>query len=153
MKLITTPLLLLFICLTILVPSAMAVQSEEFTRIELDQFIEQQKASLMGKKKMITMAAPVNFTAKMKRFPEEKEMSYIYEAMRVSGVSPLPEVKHRMFIESNGGRILPVYVEKATVEKINQDLKEDQTANFLAYHVYTYSKGPAFLIVDFTPIK
>jgi len=130
---------------------AYAAQDGDFKRIELDQFIVQQKGSIKGKQKVITMAAPVSFIAKMKRFPEEKQMNYIYQAMEVSRVTPMPEVHHRMFIESAEGRIIPVYVEKNAVEKLKKDLKEEQQANFIGYHVYNYSKGPAVLVVDFTP--
>jgi hypothetical protein len=153
MKRTSLVILQLLLCCMFCTNGAFAEQAEEFKKVELDQFIEQQKKTVQGKKKTITMAAPVSFSAKMKRFPEEKQMSYIYQAMEVSGVNPLPEVNHRMFIESAEGRIIPVYVEKQTVEKLQRGLKEDQKANFVGYHVYNYSKGPAVLVVDFTPVQ
>jgi hypothetical protein len=91
----------------------------------------------------------VSFQAKMKRYPEERSVSYVYKAMELAGVDPLPEIGHRMFLESGGGRIIPVYVEKQAVARIMQGLKEDQLARFLGYHVYSYAKGPAILVVDF----
>lgn len=154
MKTITTTVLLLLMSFFLCAHSVQAVhaaQDTTFQKVELDQFIEQQKSSIKGNQKVITMAAPVSFTAKMKRFPEEKVMNYIYQAMEVSGVTPMPEVHHRMFIESAGGRIIPVYVEMNTVEKLQKGLKEEQKANFIGYHVYNYAKGPAILVVDFNP--
>ena len=153
MKIITTTILLLIMCFFLCAHSALAAQDTTFKKVQLDQFIVQQKNSIEGNGKTITMAAPISFTAKMKRFPEQKEMSYIYQAMEISGVSPLPEVNHRMFIESAGGRIIPVYVEKNTVAKLKKGLKEEQNANFIGYHVYNYSKGPAVLVVDFNPAR
>lgn len=128
--------------------AGIASQEQEFKNVELDSFIVQEKK--VGKdKKMITMAAPVKFAAKMKRFPEERKLSYIYVAMEMAGVTPLPEVNHRMFVESQEGRIIPVYIEKEAVKKVKAGLKEEQEATFLGYHIYTYSKGPAILVVDY----
>ena len=127
-------------------------KEETFTRVELDTFIELEKHAAEKGKKLIKMAKPVSFDARMKRFPEEREVSYVYTALELSGVSPMPEIKHRMFVESSGGRIIPVYVEKNAVAKLNTGLKEEDKAHFLGYHVYSYSKGPAILVVDFSAI-
>ncbi len=137
-------------------PAADRPQSqEEFKSVQLDGFIlsEQQAVQSMKGKKMIKMAAPIRFVAKMKRFPEERDMSYVYVALEMSGISPMPSVHHRMFVESEEGRIIPVYVEQAAVEKLNGAMKVDHRAEFLGYHVYTYSKGPAILVVDFQPAR
>jgi len=143
---------LLFLLLTVFgcgqLVSAHAETQDKFNSIHLDSFIEQEKKVGEGKK-MIKMAMPVSFEAKMKRFPEEKKMDYIYTAMEMAGVNPLPVVEHRMFIESRQGRIIPVYVEKEAVKKLKAGLKEEDSARFLAYHVYSYAKGPALLVVDF----
>ncbi|WP_051553808.1 hypothetical protein [Desulfobulbus elongatus] len=130
-------------------PRQADVSNETFATIELDRFIEQEQRLVNNSKKLIKMAAPVTFEAKMKRLPEEKKMEYIYTALEVAGVSPMPKVQHRMFLESREGRILPVYVEENAVKKLNAGLKEDVTARFQGYHVYTYAKGPAILVVDF----
>lgn len=129
-----------------------AAKQETFQQVDLDLFIEQEKLSAEKGKRMIKMARPVSFDALMKRPPEEREVSYVYTALELSGVSPLPEIHHRMFVESNGGRIIPVYVEKKAVEKIDAGLKTDEKMRFLGYHVYSYAKGPALLVVDYTSI-
>ena len=133
-------------------PAAAAAGDEQFKPVVLDEFIEQEKQVAQdAKKKIIRMMAPLKFSAKMKRFPEEKKMAYIYTAMMAAGVNPMPEADYRMFVESPEGRIIPVYVEKQTVEKLKAGLKEEQSAQFLGYHIYTYAKGPAILVVDFLP--
>ena len=146
---------LLFVSVFLVFPLDLAAaQDDEFQAVELDRFIEQEKETAEAfKKKVIRKMEPVKFSAKMKRYPEEKKMSYVYMAMQVAGVNPLPEVKHRMFVESGEGRIIPVYVEKQAAAKLRADLKEEQAAQFLGYHVYTYDKGPAILVVDFLPGK
>nr|WP_319393868.1 hypothetical protein [uncultured Desulfobacter sp.] len=125
---------------------------KEFKIVELDRFIDQEKSIAQDyKKKIIRKMVPVKFDARMKRFPEEKEMAYIYTAMQVVGVNPMPEVNFRMFVESKEGRIIPVYVENKAAAKLKEGLKVEQDASFLGYHVYTYAKGPAILVVDFLP--
>ncbi|WP_306549287.1 hypothetical protein [Desulfobulbus sp.] len=125
---------------------------ETFASVELDQFIEREQKAAEDGKKMIKMMAPVSFEAKLKRQPEEKPMEYVYTAMEMSGVKPIPEVRHRMFVESGAGRIIPVYIEANAVKKVNAGLKEEAMARFQGYHVYSYAKGPAILVVDFAAI-
>ena len=133
-------------------PRSIDVGNDVFTAIELDQFIEKEQKVVGNNKKLIKMAEPVSFEAKMKRQPEEKVMEYIYTALEVAGVTPMPQVHHRMFVESSGGRILPVYVEENAVKKMNAALKEEDKVRFQGYHVYTYAKGPAILVVDFATL-
>ncbi len=125
----------------------------EFLAVKLDVLIEQEKKVFSGFKgqKVIKMAAPVRFTASLKQGPEEKSMTYIYTALEMTGVSPLPNVSHQMFVESAEGRIISVYVENQIVAQIANELAEGQTAEFAAYHVYSYSRGPALLVVDWIP--
>ncbi len=130
---------------------ALAEDDAKFREVDLDRFVE---AGTLGPKgnKIIKIAEPVVFSAKMKRYPDKKEMSYVYTALQIAGVDPVPEVNHRMFVESKEGRIIPVYVEKQTVKKINGGLEEEQEAYFFGYHLYNYEKGPAVLVVDYAPV-
>jgi hypothetical protein len=135
------------------VGAGVGAQIGNFKAIELDGFIKQEQASAIKGKRTIKMAAPVSFEAKLKRYPEEKPMSYVTQALELSGVKPLPVVKHRMFVESAKGQIIPVYVEKQAAARIAATLKEEHRARFQGYHVYTYAKGPAILVVDFAPLR
>lgn len=147
-------LLCLFLVLSVHIncPAVVFAKDEGFKPVELDSFIEQEQEAtgFIKGKKLIKMFVPVRFEAKMKRYPEEWELSYIYTAMQLAGVQPLPVVHHRMFVETGKGRIIPVYVEEAAAGKLAKGLKEEEKACFLGYHVYSYSKGPAILVVDFT---
>ncbi len=129
-----------------------AATDDQFKPVELDSFIEGSKTDQPGRK-AIMMARPVSFEAVMKRLPEKREVSYIYTALELSGVTNMPTVNHRMFLESDQGRILPVYIDVNGVKKVQAGLKEGQRAKFLAYHAYNYNKGPALLVVDFEPLK
>lgn len=132
--------------------AALAAQAEPtlFQPIELDSTIDIGKAQAerVGKK-IILNALPVSFNARMKRQPEQQTMAYIYTALGIVGMEPLPVVEHRMFVESDGGNIIAVYVEKNAVQLINQGLKENQRARFDGYHIYNYARGPAIMVVGF----
>jgi hypothetical protein len=137
------PLLVLMIC----VYEGMA--AENYKPIELDKYISNHKGKKDGKV-VITMADPISFQASVKRYPEEKNLEYVYTALTMAAMRPIPEVKHRMFIETQEGEIFPVYVELNAANKIKYALKEGDNTRFLGYHLYNYSKGPAIMVVDFT---
>lgn len=126
-----------------------------FKQIELDDFIAEEKQRVEKSAKggkLITMAAPVYFTAKMKRLPEEKTMNYIYTALQMAEMSPMPKVKHQMFVESPKGEVISVYVEESAVARLNKFMQAEQSAQFLGYHAYSYKRGPAILITEFIPV-
>lgn len=127
--------------------------ADAFAPVDLDRLIESEieaVARFQGRRTMKN-AAPVGFVARVKRLPEERKLTYVYTALELSGVRPLPEVGHRMFVETAEGRIIPVYVEKKAAAKIAGQLAEGRAARFLGYHLYSHAKGPALLVVDFAP--
>ena len=138
--------------LAALAGAALAAPGPSFRAVDLDEFIRTEKTRLKGHK-TITLAKPVSFVARVKRHPEPREMKYVYVALELSGVDPLPEVEHRLFVESDGGRIIPVYVEKTAAARITERLKVEQRARFNGLHVYNYAKGPAILVVGFRPLR
>jgi hypothetical protein len=140
---------LVVIGLTCLGLPAMAVD-DDFKSVDLDHFIDQEIGRVQAaKRKVITMAAPISFEARLKRHPEQRKVSYVYTAMEMGGLNPVPVVKHRMFVESTAGRIIPVYVDEASVGWINKGLKLEQQARFVGYHLYSYDKGPAILVTGY----
>lgn len=124
---------------------------KDFNSVDLDAFIAQEKSRVERFKgqKIIKMSEPVSFQARVKQLPREKKMSYIYSALEIAKVTPLPEVTHQMFVESAAGQIISVYVERRVAERMASSLKEGQSVAWASYHVYSYSKGPALLVVDF----
>ena len=148
----TSPMPRLF-CLALLVALLAAAPAAagagtiegEPRNIDLDTFIETQRPMMSGTK---TILAPYNvsFRAVVKRGPEKIEVRYLFEAMSLMNVEPLPRVTHRMFVESRAGAIIPVYVEDQAVAMIARDAKEGSEARLRGYHVYNYSKGPAIVV-------
>ncbi len=121
----------------------------DFVAVDIDTFIVAEKGKVPKGKKMIKMAEPISFLASVKRLPEQRDMSYVYTALEVAGVQPMPKVEHRMFIETAAGRIFPVYVESIAAEKFVANLHVDEHVRLLGYHLYNYAKGPAIMVVDY----
>ena len=140
-------LCLFFVCLCLLGAIALsgALAEPERKTIDLDHYIESQRPVSKGSR-TIFVPKPVAFTARLKSHPETIEVAYLYEALSVSKVSPLPEVSHQMFVQSDGGQVIAVYVEDRLVDGIVDGLALEALAEFDAYHVYNYSRGPAMVV-------
>lgn len=117
----------------------------EYTHVDLDNFITTQKPAMPGTR---TILPPndVSFVGVLMEGPKKIEVKYLFKALSIMNVSPLPKVSHRMFVASRQGKVIPVYVEDNVVEQIRKSVKVDEEAKFLAYHVYNYSKGPAVVV-------
>lgn len=92
--------------------------------------------------------SPVRFNGRIKQEPRKRNTEYLFTALSFFPLDPVPKVSHRMFIETPGGHILPVYVEDTQVEGI-KGLGEGTAVIFTGWHVYNYSKGPAILVVGY----
>lgn len=124
-----------------------ASEDKGFKAVEIDRFIEVNKSG--KKEKLITLAKQVSFEASLKRYPEEKDMNYVYIALAMAKIDPIPEVEYRMFLETADGHIFPVYIPNELVKEIKDGLQEGDHARFYGYHLYSYSRGPAIMVVDF----
>lgn len=113
--------------------------------IDLDKYIEEQRPVFPGTKTVI-QPRRIELTATLQEYPVKKEISYLYTALSMMHVDPMPKVNHRMFIRSTEGKIIPVYVEDDTVSSIRKNIKEGEIATFSGYHVYNYDKGPAIVV-------
>lgn len=117
--------------------------------IDIDSYADKHRPN---KKGTIDIIRPreVTFSASVKQYPHSRDTSYFYEVLQFFPMEPQPKVNHRMFISTPQGKIIPVYVEDSLVPKIKKYLKEEgERVNFTGYHIYTYSKGPAFFITAF----
>lgn len=117
----------------------------EYTHVDLDRFISIQKPAMPGTR---TILPPndISFRGILMEGPKQIKIKYLFEALQIMNVDPLPKVSHRMFISSREGKVIPVYVEDNAIEEIKKTVKVDEEALFLAYHVYNYSKGPAVVV-------
>ncbi len=140
---------LLFALLLVLLPWAVAPAQqdarEDYRQVNLDRFIETQRPMKPGTKTILPPRG-VRFSATIKRHPEKITVKYLYTALSVMNVEPLPVVNHRMFVATDQGKVIPLYVEDRMVKAIRKHLPVERRVRFLGYHVYNYSKGPAIVI-------
>jgi len=126
-----------------------AAEADEFIPIDIDAFVAEQRSMTQGTTSLLP-PSPVRFVARLKQYPQPRKVEYLYQVLEFFPMDPRPEVKHRMFVTTPGGHILPVYVDDKAVEAIRNGLKEGGAeASFYGYHMYNYSKGPAILVTGF----
>ncbi len=113
--------------------------------VDLDHFINTQRPVMDGTRTILPPRR-VSFAAVLKSQPEQIKVEYLFEALSLMQVNPLPKVSFRVFVESPEGSIVPMYVEDAAAAAIQSRVATDSRADFSGYHVYNYSKGPAVVI-------
>lgn len=123
--------------------------ADAFRFVDIDRFVGEQKPMKKGTTSLMK-PAPIRFQATVKRYPEERLVSYMYTVLDFFPMDPRPKVNHRMFVTTPGGHIMPVYVEDSLVMPIKQWLDEEgDQVSFYGYHMYNYSKGPAIMLTGF----
>ncbi|MFT5448697.1 MAG: hypothetical protein ACI9DC_003882 [Gammaproteobacteria bacterium] len=135
-------------------PSALAktdrhAAASQHRHVMIDEYQARHRPARNGTR-LIVKPSPIQFQARLKQYPKQRELNYINSVLRVFPMDPEPRVSHSMFLVSAAGSVFPVYVEDGTVAAIRAQLGEDgHPTRFIGFHVYTYSKGPAILITDF----
>ncbi|MEM6974333.1 MAG: hypothetical protein AAF577_16175 [Pseudomonadota bacterium] len=132
-----------------LAPGMWGPAAAERVAVNLDSFVETTKPRTVGTREIVQPSG-LRFTAAIKRAPEKIETKYIYQALAMMRVAPLPQINHRMFVQSAGGKILPVYVHDAAVPALTGQPLE-APVELAGFHVYTYSKGPAIVVDGWVP--
>jgi len=113
--------------------------------IELQPFIDAERNAYQG---TITIVPPLNisFNGVIKSLPEKKSFNYLYKALDLMQVQPLPAVEHQMFIGAPNGDVIAVYVDARVADQISQSVELETIATWYGYHIYSYSRGPAIVI-------
>ena len=122
----------------------------EFVPIDIDRYVATARPAKAGTRAIIR-PSPVRFEGRLKQGPRPQKTDYLYTALGFFPLDPKPQVSQGMFVETPGGHVLPVYVDDTLLEPLKKHLAEGQAASFRGWHVYTYSKGPAILVVGFEP--
>jgi hypothetical protein len=121
----------------------------EYQEIDLDSFIVEQRPLTPGTRTILKPSG-VAMLATVMSEPEKRDVKYLYTALQLMQVTPIPKVNHRMFIRTSEGQVIAVYVEDAGVDLIRRELDPGDQVRFHGYHVYNYSKGPALVIEGFS---
>ncbi len=118
-----------------------------YQSINLHNFVKENRKSYGGK---ISIVPPqkVSFSGILKASPEKKSTGYLYTALKVMEVSPLPTIEYQMFIGAPDYKdtVISVYVDNTLADAIQKQLPTETQATWFGYHIYTYSRGPAIVI-------
>ncbi len=153
-RLSALPLTLVFsLALNVNVNAAEQLIQQEFKipgsykTINLHDFTEEKRDTYTGKI-AIVLPQKVSFSGILKALPKKKSTSYLYTALTVMEVSPLPTIEYQMFIGDPNYKdtVVPVYVDNVLADAIQQKLPTETHATWFGYHIYTYSRGPAIVI-------
>ena len=127
------------------VPDMHYAVSSPHEEVPLGPYITNFKKGYSGS---ITIVAPRNiyFLAKLKTYPAQKPTGYLYKALELMKVQPLPDVQQQMFIEADDGQVIAVYVDERIAAAIQQQLALEQQVRWYGYHIYNFSRGPAIVI-------
>lgn len=128
-------------------PPAAPPAAPQYQDIDIDRLVTTARPEKKGTSAFFK-PSPVRFSGRIKQGPRKRDVEYLYTALSFFPLDPKPQVSHRMFVETPGGHILPVYVDDSQVAGLEK-LGEGAAATFSGWHVYNYSKGPAILVVGF----
>lgn len=127
--------------------------AEPHQGIDLQTFINNEKAAYQGK---ITIVPPLNlrFSGVLKTLPQKKATGYLYTALQIMQVSPLPAVEYQAFIgapasKEGAGEVISVYIDNRLAEalqKLDANALIDQRLTWYGYHIYNFSRGPALVL-------
>lgn len=113
--------------------------------VDIDRFWAETRPAKEGTREIVG-PNPIRFLASIKAVPEAIEVTYVYTALSMMRVDPMPAVNHRMFIETADGSIVPVYVWDDAVEMFRDAGVAPDPIAMTGFHVYTYAKGPAIIV-------
>ncbi len=119
----------------------------QYQDIDIDRLVETARPPKAGTSALFR-PVPVRFGARIKQAPAKRKVEYLYTALSFFPLDPVPEVSHRMFLDTPGGHPLPVYVEDSLVKGLKR-LGEGTAVIVSGFHVYNYSKGPAILVTGY----
>lgn len=118
-----------------------------YAPIDLHDFVNQKRTEYQGK---ISIVPPkkIAFTGILKSLPQKKSTGYLYTALEVMQIAPVPTVEYQMFIAATDSEdtVISVYVDNTLVDAIQKKLSPESHATWFGYHIYTFSRGPAIVI-------
>ncbi|MEM7271200.1 MAG: hypothetical protein AAF401_18330 [Pseudomonadota bacterium] len=111
--------------------------------VELDAFAAL-RPRMEGTREINIEPHMISFSAALVQRPEMIETSYLDTVFSVMKIENPPSIKHRAFVESPTGKVMPVYVWDDVAAEIA--MLDGSPRTFGGAHVYTYSKGAAIIV-------
>lgn len=115
--------------------------------IDIDVYFKTHRSRPGEGRIIMTDPLPVTFDAKIMRHPQTNKTDYLQMALGFSSWDPMPVVKHSMFVASKTGKVVPVYMEEGVARYVSELTKVGDHKKFEGFHIYSYAKGPAILVL------
>ena len=125
-----------------------AIAAADRPLVDLDVYAAAHRPEKDGTREIIA-PAPLRFAGRLRSLPERIEAEYIYTALSVMQVAPIPQINHTIFVESASGAVRAVYLRDDAVDAAKA-AGLDAPVELSGFHVYTYSRGPAIVIDGLT---
>lgn len=123
---------------------------DAYKKVNLDSYIKNQRPDKKNGKSILPIKR-ITFGATLMSKPEAGEFKYIYMALELMGMKPLPVIKHQVFVQSEDGTVISVYMEEYFANTLDKhirlgNIKIGQHLLFKGYHSYNYKRGPAMVM-------
>ena len=127
------------------------VQIEQgYKKVDLESYIKTQRPSKKGGKSILPIKR-VAFSATLMSKPKKGKFDYIYMALDMMHMRPMPVIKHQVFVAAKDGKVISVYLEEHFAKGLEKhivlgNIKVGQELHFKGYHSYNYKRGPAIVM-------
>ncbi len=123
---------------------------EAYKKVELENYIKTQLPDKKGGKSILPIKR-VTFEASIMSKPKEGKFNYIYMALDMMGMRPMPVIKHQIFVQAGDSKVIAVYLEEHFAKSLEKhiklgNVKIGSTLTFKGYHSYNYKRGPAMVM-------
>lgn len=123
---------------------------EAYKKVALENYIKTQLPDKKGGKSILPIQR-VTFDAALMSKPKEGKFNYIYMALDMMGMRPMPVITHQVFVQAKDGKVISVYLEEHFAKSLEKhimlgNIKIGNDLTFKGYHSYNYKRGPAMVM-------
>ena len=121
-----------------------------YKKVDLDSYIKTQRPHKKGGKSILPIKR-VMFNATLMSKPKQGKFNYIYMALDMMHMKPMPVIKHQVFVGAKDGEVISVYLEEHFAKVLEKhiklgNIKIGEDLVFKGYHSYNYKRGPAMVM-------
>ncbi|MDR0440914.1 MAG: hypothetical protein LBI59_08030 [Candidatus Accumulibacter sp.] len=121
-----------------------------YKEVDLKTLVAGARSEIPGQR-IILVPTGVRFSAVLAAMPAPQKTDYLKKALGMMGIDNFGKVSQRIGLDYGGEKALAAYIEDSAAARLGQEAKPGQSLQFFAYHVYNHARGPALVVVSFTP--
>ena len=123
---------------------------DAYKKVALADYIKTQQPDKKNGKSILPIKR-VTFDAVLMSKPKAGDFKYIYMALKMMKMDPMPVIKHQVFVQAEDGKVIAVYLEENFAKGLEKHinigtLKIGSSLTFKGYHSYNYKRGPAMVM-------